>query len=1081
MVESEIKAGLVQRIVELFLKGNLSMMLIVLALLAGAAALWVTPREEEPQIVVPLADIMVQVPGASAREVERQVATRLEKLLYQIDGVEYVYSMSRAHEAVVTVRFYVGEDREQALVRLHNKLAMNEDQVPPTVSGWVVKPVEMDDVPIVAVTLYATDGRYGDVELRRIAEELELHLQRVANSGRTYLYGGRAMRARVAIDPQLLASRGVTLADVQRALRGANVTLPVGSLDQLDRQIVVEAGVALKRVEEVRDLVIAVTQGRPVYLRDVAAVELEPAEVRTYTRFGFGPAAQESAGEQEAGARGGDYPAVTVAVAKKKGSNAVWVSRAVQRELKRVAPVLLPAGVAYKITRDYGQTANDKVNELVEALAVAIVIVIAMIAMALGWREALIVATAVPITFALTLLVNYLAGYTINRVTLFALILALGLVVDDPIVDVENIYRHFKMKLRKPMDAVLAAVNEVRPPIILATLAVIVSFIPMFFITGMMGPYMRPMALNVPLAMLMSLVVAFTITPWMSYYVLRGEAEKAEKDKAFVLHESRTYRIYAAIERPLLERRAWAWGLIGGTVLLFVLSCGLVVTRRVPLKMLPYDNKDEFQLVLDMPEGTTLERTAAAAGALAAYLRTVNEVTDVTSYVGLASPMDFNGMVRHYYLRQGSNVADLRVNLLEKDHRAQQSHEMTLRLRDELHAIAGRYGGNLKVVESPPGPPVISTLAVEVYGQPFHDYAEIQRAAAVVQARFQEQRGVVDVDSTIEAQQRKLVFVTDKEKAALAGLSTADVASALAGLVDGAQVTTLHAENEVNPLPIEVRLPRRERSDAQQLENLYLAVPGVAGAMIQLGELGGFEEATREQTIYHKNLRPVVYVFGETAGVTPAEAIFAMSGDLKPGEGRVPAGYELKWSGEGEWKITVDVFRDLGIAFAAACLGIYVLLVYETGSYFIPIVLMIAIPLTIIGIMPGFWILNVMGDVPIGGYDNPVFFTATAMIGMIALSGIATRNAILLIDFVHAAQARGEALKQAILDSGAVRFRPILLTAGTAMLAAAPITLDPIFSGLAWALIFGLFVSTAFTLVLIPLVYWMLYRKKLGA
>jgi len=1066
--------GVIQSIVAAFLKGNLSVIMIVLSLLLGAFALFVTPREEEPQIVVPLADVFIEAPGSSAAEVERQVATPLERLLSQIDGVEYVYSMSMTGRAIVTVRFFVGEDREESLVKLQTKIAMHTDAVPPGVSGWVVKPVEIDDVPIVAITLYST--RYTDIELRRIAEELELGLQAVRNTGPTSLIGGRPRQVTVSLDPERLAGRGLTIDDIERALRGANVMRIAGQFVQSDQSFIVEAGAALGRADEVADLVIAVADGRPVYLRDVADVEVMAAEVETYTHFGFGPG---GTGARPAGLETGELmAAVTITVAKRKGANAVRVSRAVQRELARLAGSLLPDGVHCRITRDYGRTANDKVNELIEALAVAIIIVIGLIAWTLGWREGLIVALAVPITFSLTLLINYLAGYTINRVTLFALILSLGLVVDDPIVDVENIHRHFRMRAQKPLDAVLAAVNEVRPPIILATLAVIVSFVPMFFITGMMGPYMRPMALNVPLAMLMSLVVAFTITPWMSYHVLKREHGRAEA-APFDLTTTWIYRLYAAVVGPLLERRSWAWGVIGGTAALFLLSCLLVLTRSVPLKMLPFDNKNELQVVIDMPEGTTLECTAAAASRLAGYLMTVNEVTDVTTYVGAASPMDFNGMVRHYYLRQGPHVAEIRMNLLEKRARRQQSHEIALRIRNELQAIAREAGANIKIVEAPPGPPVISTLTVEVYGQPHHDYDAINDVAGLVAARFGRETGVVDIDTTTEAAQTKHVFITDREKAALAGLDTEDIAHTLSVALDGADVTALHDPNEVAPTPIRLRLPPADRSDLARLANLYVA--GSSGAMVQLGELGRFEETVRDQTIYRKNLRRVAYVFAEMAGRPPAQAIIDMHADLRPGgeASPVPADFDVVWAGEGEWKITVDVFRDLGLAFGAACLGIYVLLVHQTGSYFMPLILMISIPLTIIGIMPGFWLLNLIGDRPIDGWANPVFFTATAMIGMIALSGIAVRNAILLIDFIHAALDRGASLRQAILESGAVRFRPIFLTAGTAMLAAAPITLDPIFSGLAWALIFGLFVSTAFTLVLIPLVYWMIYRRAL--
>ncbi|HUW81531.1 MAG TPA: efflux RND transporter permease subunit [Phycisphaerae bacterium] len=1092
------------RVVEAFLRSNLSAMLVIVALLAGGVALWVTPREEEPQIIVPLADVMVSVPGASAREVERQVATRLEKLLYQIDGVEYVYSMSRADQAVVTVRFYVGEDREDSLVKLYNKISMNTDVVPPQVAGWVVKPIEIDDVPVVAVTLWS--DRYDDFTLRRMAEELELRLGEVPGTGRTEVIGGPERQVRVLFDPDQMASRGVSVQQLANALRGANVTLPANGFDHADRRYAVEAGTAFASVDELADLVIGVAGGRPVYLREVARVVDGPAEPTDYCRFGFGPAAEEAV-DAVGRESGHDFPAVTVAVSKRKGWDARRVSAAVQQRVEQLKSSVLPEGVQARITRDYGKTANDKVNELVEGLAVAIVIVIALIAVTLGWREGLIVATAVPITFALTLLINWLAGYTINRVTLFALILALGLVVDDPIVDVENIFRHLKMRKQKPLAAVLTAVNEVRPPIILATLAVIVSFIPMLFITGMMGPYMRPMALNVPLAMLMSLVVAFTITPWMSYHVLKGEYGKGE-EKPYVLEDSLVYRAYRAAIQPMLTRRAARWTLLGVMVVLFGFSCWLAMDRRVPLKMLPFDNKNELQVVVDMPEGTTLERTEAVTADLARYLRGVGEVTDVITYVGTASPMDFNSMVRHYYLRRGPNVADIRVNFVHKYERRQQSHEMALRIRNDLTAIAQRNGANIKVVEVPPGPPVLSTVVAEIYGQPYHSYEDLIAAVHTVRQRLTDEPGVVDVDDTIEAEQVKLRFILDKEKAALAGLSTFEVAEVVRAAVAGTPVSVMRLGDEVNPLAIVIQLSVAKRSDVALLSQMY--VSGRGGRMVQLAEMGRFEQTRVDQTIYHKNLRRVVYVFAEMAGRAPAEAILDVEADqdiasaasarplaarsyLDNGGGvgwSVGDGIEVVFSGEGEWKITIDVFRDLGIAFAAACMGIYILLVYETGSYLMPLILMISIPLTIIGIMPGFWLLNAIGVHtvgPAGGvlfgnlWPTPTFFTATGMIGMIALSGIAVRNAILLIEFVHKGTAAGKPLTQAIIESGAVRFRPIFLTAGTAMLAAWPITLDPIFSGLAWALIFGLFVSTAFTLVVIPTVYYMVYGRGAAA
>jgi len=1107
-----------QRIVEVFLRGNLSILFIALSLFLGAGALVVTPREEEPQIVVPLADVYISVPGLGAEEVERLVATRLEKLLYQIDGVEYVYSMSRPGSAIVTVRFYVGEDREDSLVKIYNKVQSNIDRVPAYVAGWVVKPVEIDDVPIVNVTLWSEDpGRYDDYALRRIAEELEIELQAVPDTNATTVIGGRPRRLRVELDPHALASRQTSPLEVAWALGVSNVRRQAGSFDQLDQTFIVEAGDFFERAEEVRSAVVNVIDGAPVFLKDVASVTDGPDERSSYTWIAFGPASQLKTSSARGPSPPDFFPAVHVAVAKKKGANAVRVARAVESRLAALASTHIPEGVRCLVTRDYGNTANHKVNELVEALGVAIVIVIGLIALTLGWREGLIVAVAVPITFSLTLAINYLAGYTINRVTLFALILALGLVVDDPIVDVENVYRHFQMRKEPPLRAVLTAVNEVRPPIILATLAVIVSFLPMFFITGMMGPYMRPMALNVPLAMLMSLVVAFTITPWMCYHILAGE-HSGTGDPAWVLEESAAYRIYSAIVGPILRSRRLAATLLVATCLLFLAAVWLAASRTVPLKMLPFDNKNEFQVVIDMPEGTTLERTDAAARALADEVRTAPEVTDIEVYTGLSSPMDFNGLVRHYYLRRATNVADLRINLVEKEKRKAQSHEIVLRLRRRLARAARRWGANVKAVELPPGPPVIATIAAEIYGSSSLPYRHLQRAALTVAERLSREDLVVDVDTTVEDPQHKLAFVVDREKAALSGISSEDIGRTLELALTGLRATGLHFPGEANPLEIVLQLPRPKRSDPSDLRSLYLkGRPGYAQVregmglraapvpVVQLGELGDFRSSVQDQTIYHKNLRRVAYVFADTAGRAPAEAIADVISDraLGPDRGEegasprpleqrsylrngagipwsVPPGISVVWNGEGEWKITVEVFRDLGIAFGLACLGIYILLVYQTGSYFMPLILMISIPLTILGIMPGFWLLNHLGVREVAGIPNPTFFTATAMIGMIALAGIAVRNAILLIEFVHESLRSDADLYRALLASGAVRFRPIFLTAGTAMLAAWPITLDPIFSGLAWALIFGLFVSTTFTLAVIPATYYLIYGNRPG-
>jgi multidrug efflux pump subunit AcrB len=1052
-------------LIDAFLKGNLAILLMAISLLAGLVALFATPREEEPQIVVPLADVVIQYPGGSAEEVEKLVASRLERLLDQIDGVEYVYSVSRPGLAVVTVRFFVGEDREKSLIKLYNKVFQNVDKTTPGIAAWVIKPIEIDDVPIVNVALFS--ATYDTHALYRVAEEVVDQLQQIKNTAGVTVHGGQRRVVQVYLDPERLAAYGLSPMEVAGALKMSNSQSESGGFEQANQSLRVEAGPFLRDGREVENLMVGLHDGRPVYLRDIARVEDGPEELSTYSRFGFGPGLAEDGGRRTEDS----FPAVTIAVAKKKGSNAVWVAGDIEKTIEKLKGSIIPSEVQTRITRNYGETANEKVNSLVEGLAEAILTVIALIWLTMNWRVGLIVAVAVPITYGLTLLVNLLLGYTINRVTLFALILTLGLLVDDPIVGVENIHRHLGLKKLPRLQAISFAMNEVIPPIVVATLAIVVAFLPMFFITGMMGPYMRPMAVNVPIAMLASMVVSLTITPWLSNKLLKTDGTAHGHDDGDV-SRSRTFRAYRRLVEPLVTSRRKAWLLLGGTGVLFIVAVAMAL-GAVPLKMLPFDNKNELQLVVDMPERTTLETTDAVVRDLEAYLRTVPEVTAFTSTVGTGSPIDFNGLVRHYYFRQGPNVADVRVNLLPKHERAMDSHAIALRIRRDIEAIGKRWGANLKIVESPPGPPVFATVVAEIYGQPHHRYDELIAAARTVEARMREERGVVDVDALIEEDQQKFTFRVDREKAGLNGVSTEDVVNTLRVALGGMPAGTLHAAADQNETPIILQLPRPARSDLARLKTI--AVKGRTGQMVQLGELGTFEEGLYDKSIYHKNLERVVFVTADTAGRGPAYAVLGLQSWFKAHP--LPAGVRADWAGEGEWKITVDVFRDLGIAFAAALIGIYVLLVYQTGSYILPLIIMLSIPLTMIGIMPGFWLLNLATSRPVDGFGNPVFFTATAMIGMIALAGIVVRNGIILIDFIQNAVARGTPLRRAILESGAVRFRPIFLTAAAAMLGAWPITLDPIFSGLAWSLIFGLFVSTAFTLVVIPVVYALIYGR----
>ena len=1062
----ERKHSITAGILQAFLKGNLSILLILISLAAGAAALLITPREEEPQIVVPLADVMVMMPGSSAAEVEQLVSSRLEKLLYQIDGVEYVYSMSRPGMAVVTVRFFVGEDREDSLIKVYNKIFQNVDQATPGIAGWVVKPIEIDDVPIVNVTLH---GATADThQLYRLAEEVAQKLQTIPDSARISIHGGQKRVVHVYLDTERLAAYGLSAMEVAGALKISNAQMTSGAYEQADRAIVVEAGPFIENADEVSNLLVGVHQNRPVYLRDVATIQDGSDELNSYTRLGAGPAA---AHVDNGMTPGQSEPAVTVSVAKKKGSNAVHVARDVSRLLAELRGTILPDGVQATITRDYGHTANEKVNDLVMNLAMGILTVVGLIALSMSWREGIIVGLAIPITYSLTLLFNYLLGYTINRVTLFALILALGLLVDNPIVGVENISRFLSMKKYPRLRAVSLAMEEVMPPILLATLSIIVSFIPMFFITGMMGPYMAPMALNVPLTMLSSLLVALAITPWISSKLLKESPAEAA---AYDVTATGTYRVYRRLMAPFVSSSGRSSLLLLLVAGLFGFSIFLAASGRVPLKMLPFDNKDEMQIVVDLPAGTTLEATDAAVREIERHLETVPEVVNFVSTVGEGSPMDFNGLVRHYYLRQGPNMADVRINLLPRQQREMSSHAIALRIRNDIEAIGRQTGANLKIVEVPPGPPVLSTVVAEIYGRPDQPYSALIAAAEDLQARLATEPGVVDIDDSAEAGQQKLFFRVDREKAGLNGVSTEDVVNTLRIALSGMPAGTVHAAGEQNELPIVLRLPREKRSDPERLKTIM--VKGRMGNSVQLGELGAFAEDVVEPTIMHKNMERVVYVTAEMAGRGPAYAVLNRQADLKANP--LPDGTHAVWTGEGEWKITVDVFRDLGIAFSAALLAIYVLLVYETGSYLLPIVIMLSIPLTLIGIMPGFWLLNAVGGATVGGYADSVFFTATAMIGMIALGGIVQRNAIILIDFIRSEVARGKNLKDAIIEAGAVRFRPIFLTAGTTLLGAWPITFDPIFSGLAWSIIFGLFVSTAFTLVVVPVAYGLIYRRS---
>ena len=1093
------------RLLDVVMQGTLPLLLLVVAFAGGIVALLITPREEEPQIIVPMADVIVTAPGLGAEQIERQIASPLEKFLHQIDGVEHVYSMSRPGNCVVTVRFFVGEDREDSLIKIYNKVFSHIDRIPAAVQSWVVKPVEVDDVPIVVAVLWSDNPELsGDYELRRLAEEIDHDLQAIEDTSRIEVTGGRPRQIRVELDPEALAARRTTPLEVAWAIQVSNSLQPAGEVQVRDRNIVVEAGDFIQGATKLRNLVINVIDGVPVYLEDVARIIDGPAEPTGYTWIGFGPSSDLQKRNP------GVLPAVAIAIAKKKGANAVRVAEEIEAYLKKLKADIFPPEIHFRLIRNYGRTADEKINNLVSSLLVAILTVTIFIGIFLGWRAALVVGLAVPVCYGITMLLDLYAGYTINRVTLFALILALGLLVDDPITGVDNIERYLRAGRHSRRRSVILAMGEIKGALIMSTIAIVMAFAPLRFITGMMGPYMAPMAFNVPVSVIFSTVVAFMVTPWMAYRFLKPSARKSGAD----ISDTRLYRTYAWLLKPLLATRSRSWLFLGIVLILFCVAMVMPLLRLVPLKLLPYDNKDEFQVVIDMPEGSTLERTQGLAGALSAYLRTVPEVVDYTAFVGVPSPMDFNGLVRHYYLRYGAHYADIRVTIAERRLRSQQSHAMLLRIRPELEAIARDFDARIKLVEVPPGPPVISTVTVELYGAKATPYSALQNAAAILEQRFQQEPFVVDIDTSVEADQSKLTFVPDREKAALSGIATLDIARTYQLANQGLVAGYMQIPSEVNPLPLVLQLPLETRSSPRVLSTLYIkGRPGILKIreksglrdapqpIVSLAELGKMRRSLEDRTIYHKDLRPVVYVFAEVAGRAPAEVVLDVGSDLnadaaadrlRPIEQRtyihsggglpwkLPDDIKPAWSGEGEWQVTLRVFRDLGIAFGVALLGIFLVLRLQTGKSATTGIIMLAIPLSLIGVMPGFWLLNHIGERVVNGYPDPILFTATAMIGMIALAGIVVRNSLILIEFVHMSLREGRQLREALLQAGAVRMRPIFLTAGTTLLGNMVITLDPIFSGLAWAIIFGITASTVFTLFVIPVLYSLVYAGKPG-
>jgi multidrug efflux pump subunit AcrB len=1086
------------RMVRSTLGGGVPLTIFILAIAAGIAALQFTPREEEPQIVVPMVEVLVEAPGLSAEQVARQVATPVEKLLAQIPGVEHVYSTSSTGKASVTLAFYVGQDRERSILNAYNKLYANQDKVPEVISRWMLRPIEVDDVPIILLALWSdSPEQYGDFELRRIAEDVSTFLQGINSTSEVNIVGGSPRTIRILIDPESMGARKTTAADIFNALQVSNVMQVVDQWAFNNESIVLESGDFLRTVEELNSFVVNVIDGIPVYLGDIAEIIDGPAEPDQYTWIDFAPGHPAFNGANDG------YPMVTISVAKQRGSNAVAVAENVHELMRKLQSEVLPAEIHVEVIRDYGKTADEKVNNLTSSLGFAVFTVVVFIGVFLGWRPALVVGLAVPICYGVSLALGLAFGYTINRVTLFALILSLGLLVDDPITGVDNISRFINKGGADFKDRIVAAMAEIRVPLLMSTVTIVLAFIPLAFITGMMGPYMAPMAFNVPVSVITSTVVAFLVTPWLASRLLKEspvptDAETANGKPGF----------YQRMIRPLLDDRRKSKAVLWLVVILFLAVAMLPVFRLVPLKLLPFDNKNELQIVIDMPESSSLEHTASVARQVSAKLSLVPEIRSIAAYVGVPSPIDFNGMVRRYYQRTGTHMADLRLTLIDKDLREHQSHGVVLRLR-EILAPLNVNGINIKVVEVPPGPPVMSTLVAEVYGEWLTPYYLQQQAAETLMARLKREPFVVETDSTVQSPQQRWRFITDKQKAALSGVSTDDINNTLLMANQGYRAGFLQLPRESVPLPIEMRLAPSERVTINDFERLQVkGRPGIVQEssaqgldtapqpLVAIGELGYFEHGTVDQPIYRKDLRPVVYVTAEVSGRTPAEVVADISADLGSLEtdgkdwrmrsfidsgGRDPwhiaDDISISWTGEGEWKITLDVFRDMGLAFVFALMAIFVVLRIQTSSAMLSLIIMSAIPLTIIGIFPGFWVLNMIGEREIAGAPEPVLFTATAMIGMIALAGIVVRNSLILIEFIDQARARGLALKEALLQAGSVRMRPVLLTAGTTLLGNLIITLDPVFSGLALAIMFGIVASTLFTLIVVPVVYLLVFDR----
>ena len=1057
--------GVSGRIAAFFQSAQITPLLALVAFLLGLFAVIVTPREEEPQINVTMANVLIPFPGASVKDVEQMVAVPAEQVLSQIANVEHVTSVSRPGLAIITVQFEVGVPQTEALVRLYNTVHSNRDWLPANLGTLepLIKPKGIDDVPIVSLTLWSKNTITGSYDLERVAHSVEADLKRVQGTREVSTIGGPGRAVNIELDPTRLAASGLTVMDLQGSLQSANLGLPAGELTAGNRSVAIDAGPFLRDAQAVGELVVGVKAGKPIFLQDVAKIEDGALPAARYVWHGTTAKANSPAGE---------YPAVTIAITKKPGQNAVDVANAVVARAETLKNTVIPAEVEVTTTRNYGQTADDKAKKLITKLLFATASVVALVFLALGRREAAIVGTAVILTLTVTLFASWAWGFTLNRVSLFALIFSIGILVDDAIVVVENIHRHQALFPDKTLKEIIpGAVDEVGGPTILATLTVIAALLPMAFVSGLMGPYMSPIPINASMGMLLSLAIAFVVTPWLARIWMK-EGHHAGGGMA-----DKISPLFRRVFRPFLDdksgrRNRQKLGL--GVAALIALSVALPVLGLVQLKMLPFDNKSEFQVIVDMPAGSPLEKTAAVLHELGAYLATVPEVTDYQAYAGTAAPINFNGLVRQYYLRSGGEVGDIQVNLVDKHQRSEKSHAIASRVRPALQEIAKRFGANLKVVEVPPGPPVLAPIVAEVYGPSDDGRRQVAKA---VRAVFEKSKGVVDVDDSSIVDAPRKILMVDRRKASLLGVSQSAIVNTLRAGLAGDASAYLHDESKY-PASTNLHLAVADQGNLDTL--LALGVKNAQGGIVPIRELVSVSDTLREQPLYHKDGLGVNFVVADMAGAidSPLYGMFAMRGDIAkivtPEGGKLSEyfihapldpyrGYSMKW--DGEWQVTYETFRDMGAAYAVGLVLIYLLVVAQFGSYLTPLIIMAPIPLTIIGVMPGHALLGSQ-------------YTATSMIGMIALAGIIVRNSILLVDFIHVQIASGMAFKEAVVSSAITRAQPIALTGLAAMMGAFFILDDPIFNGLAISLIFGIFVSTVLTLVVIPLLYYMAYQSK---